>query len=157
MPLTRHPSRRPLTLLTLLGLAALAPLPLRAQAQSLLTQRDSAYSVAETVQRLEQAIAARGLLLLAKIDHAAAAAGIGLVLRPTTVLLFGNPKGSTPLMQLQATLAIDLPLKALVWQGDDGKVRVAVNAADFYTRHGLSAEQAQPLGGVAGLVDAALK
>ena len=154
MSLSAHKAR---WLLVLLGVAAMAPLPLQAQPQNQLTQRDSPYSVADTVQRLEQTIAARGLVLLAKIDHAAAAAGIGLVLRPTTVLLFGNPKGSTPLMQLQATLAIDLPLKALVWQADDGKVKVAVNAADFYARHGLSAEQAQPLGGVAGLVDAALK
>lgn len=127
------------------------------QAQALLVQAESPHPFADTVDRLEKAIEARGLVMFAKIDHAAAAEKAGLKLRPTLVLVFGNPKGGTPLMQGTPTVAIDLPLKALVWQGDDGKVKVAVNNAEFYRRHGLSDEQAKPLAGVAGLVEAALK
>ena len=123
----------------------------------MLTQRDSPHAFGETVQRIEKTIEARGLTLFAKVDHSAAATGAGLALRPTTLLIFGNPKGGTPIMQAQPTAAIDLPLKALVWQGDDGKVKVAVNAAELYLRHGLNAEQAKPLAGAFAVVEAALK
>ena len=76
--------------------------------------------------------------MIAKVDHSAGATSVGMTLRPTMVLIFGNPKGSTPMMQVQPTLAIDLPLKALVWTADDGKVKVAVNASGIkfiYVRH----------------------
>jgi uncharacterized protein (DUF302 family) len=126
-------------------------------AQAVLVQADSPHSFSDTVQRLEKAIESRGLVMFAKIDHAAAADKAGLTLRPTQVLIFGNPKGGTPLMQAAPTVAIDLPLKALVWQGDDGKVKVAVNGAEVYKRHGLNDEQAKPLAGAAALVEAALK
>ena len=133
-------------------------LPARSEAQALLTQVDSPHAFGETVQRIERTIAARGLILLAKVDHSAAAASVGLTLRPTTLLVFGNPKGGTPIMQAQPTAAIDLPLKALVWQGDDGKVSVAVNAAEFYMRHGLGPEQTRLLATSAvAVVEAALK
>ncbi len=125
--------------------------------QSMLVQIGSTHAFAETLQRIEKTITARGLTLFAKIDHAAAAQGAGMTLRPTTLLIFGSPKGGTPVMQSQPTAAIDLPLKALVWQGDDGTVRVAVNGAEVYARHGLNAEQVKPLVGVAALVEAALK
>jgi uncharacterized protein (DUF302 family) len=146
-----------MTLLTKLLAATVLAASMGAQAQAMLTQADSPHSFEQTVQRLEKIIEARGLVMFAKIDHADAAQKAGLTLRPTQVLIFGNPKGGTPLMQAAPTVAIDLPLKALVWQGDDGKVRVAVNAADVYKRHGLSDDQAKPLAGVAGLVEAALK
>ncbi len=74
----------------------------------------------ETVQRLEEAIKARGMTVFAHIDHAAAAADVGLTLRPTNLLIFGNPKGGTLLMQSAQEMGIDLPLKALVWQDDRG-------------------------------------
>ena len=139
------------------AVAALA-VPLHSHAQSLLTQFASPHSFGETVQRIEKTIEARGLTLFTKIDHSAAASGAGLTLRPTVLLIFGNPKSGTPLMSAQPTAAIDLPLKALVWQGDDGKVAVAVNAAELYLRHGLGTEQVKPLGaGAAALVEAALK
>lgn len=137
--------------------ASLLVLSVAAQAQAMLTQIDSPHNFADTVQRVEKAAEARGLVVFAKIDHAAAAQNAGLALRPTQVLVFGNPKSGTPLMQQQPSVAIDLPLKALIWQGDDGKVKIAVNAADLYKRHGLSDEQAKPLGAAAGLVEAALK
>lgn len=126
-------------------------------AHAQLVTLDSPHPYADTVQRLERTIEARGLTLFAKIDHADAARKAGLTLRPTVVLVFGNPKGGTPLMQAQPLLAIDLPLKALVWQGDDGKVKVAVNGAEVYKRHGLNDEQAKPLAAASGMVEAALK
>lgn len=144
-------------LLQTLAVASVLATSLGAHAQSMLTQAESPHNFADTVQRLEKAIEARGLVMFAKVDHAEAAQKAGLTLRPTQVLIFGNPKSGTPLMQTNPTVAVDLPLKALVWQADDGKVRVAVNAADLYKRHGLSDEQAKPLAGVAGLVEAALK
>lgn len=128
-----------------------------ATAQSMLTQSVSSHAFAETVRRIEQGIASRGLVTFAKVDHAAAAKDAGLSLRPTVLLIFGNPKSGTPIMQARPTAAIDLPLKALIWQADDGKVMVAVNDAGLYKRHGLSDEQAKPLAAVAGLVEAALK
>jgi uncharacterized protein (DUF302 family) len=146
-----------MTLLTKLFATAVLATSLGAHAQTMLTQAESPHNFADTVQRLEKAIEARGLVMFAKVDHAEAAQKAGLTLRPTQVLIFGNPKSGTPLMQTNPTVAVDLPLKALVWQADDGKVRVAVNAADLYKRHGLSDEQAKPLAGVAGLVEAALK
>ena len=143
--------------LTVVAAGLVPALPSRAEAQAMLTQVESRHSFADTVQRIERTIETRGLTLFAKIDHSAAASAAGLTLRPTVVLIFGNPKGGTPVMQAQPTAAIDLPFKALVWQGDDGKARVAVNAADLYMRHGLSAEQAKPLAAAAAVVEAALQ
>ena len=148
------------TLLAACMAACMAP-PTRtqagAQAGAQLTHINSPYSFSETVQRVESTVLARGLSMIAKVDHSAGATSVGMSLRPTTLLIFGNPRGSTPMMQLQPTLAIDLPLKALVWTADDGKVKVAVNAAELYQRHGLNADQTKGFGGVAALVEAALK
>lgn len=81
----------------------------------------------ETVQRAVAEIEARGLVVVQRIDHAAAARGAGLELAPATVLVFGNPKAGTPLMQAAPTFALDLPLRLLVWERD-GKVAVAYRA-----------------------------
>lgn len=137
--------------------ALVLALPAAALAQSMLTQSSSPHTHAETVQRLEKAIEARGLTMVAKVDHSAAAAKAGMKLPPTVLLIFGNPKGGTPLMQAAPTMGIDLPMKALVWQDAGGKVQVAVNSTEFYGRHGLKAAQLEPLGAVAGLVQGALK
>lgn len=92
----------------------------------------------ETLARLEAGIAARGLSVFARIDHAALAAGAGLSLRPTTVVLFGNPKGGTPLMQAAQTMGIDLPLKALVWQDEAGATWISYNEPKWLAlRHQL--------------------
>lgn len=80
----------------------------------------SKFGPKETVDRLAAAITTRGISIMARIDHAAAAAAIGMELRPTEVLIFGNPRAGTPLMQAEQTVGIDLPLKALVWQDADG-------------------------------------
>jgi uncharacterized protein (DUF302 family) len=75
----------------------------------------SSFGPKETMDRLAAAVANRGVTILARIDHAAAAAEVGLALRPTEVLVFGNPRAGTPLMEATQTIGIDLPLKALVW------------------------------------------
>jgi len=85
-----------------------------------LTTLKSGFGPRETMNRLEAEVKAKGLTVFARIDHAAGAAGVGLSMRPTEVLIFGNAKAGTPLMQSVATMAIDLPLKALVWQDAAG-------------------------------------
>jgi uncharacterized protein (DUF302 family) len=98
----------------------------------------SQFPVAETMQRLIAAITARGMTVFARIDHADGAATVGLKLRSTELLVFGHPKGGTPLMQDRQTAGIDLPLKALAWQDADGKNWLTLNSASWIAqRHGL--------------------
>jgi uncharacterized protein (DUF302 family) len=98
----------------------------------------SRYTARDTMDRLLAALAKRDMTGFARIDHAAGAASAGLSLRPTDVVIFGNPKGGTALMQDRQTAGIDLPLKALVWQDADGKVWLSYNdPAWIAQRHGL--------------------
>jgi len=100
---------------------------------------ESPYSSGETMVRLEQQVRQRGLTVFARIDHAAGAAGIGSELRPTVLLVFGDPKGGTPFMQCEQTVGIDLPLKALVWQDASGQVWLGYNDPAFIARrHGAA-------------------
>jgi len=87
----------------------------------------STFAPKETMDRLEAAVRAKGMMVFARIDHAAGAAEAGLPLRPTELLVFGNAKGGTPLMQENQTIGIDLPLKALVYEDASGKVWLAYN------------------------------
>jgi uncharacterized protein (DUF302 family) len=104
-----------------------------------LVSGQSAHGFHETVVLLRAAIVRRGLTLTAEIDHAAAAEAQGLVLRPTVVLIFGNPRGGTPLMDLAPTLGIDLPLTLLVWKSAEGMVWIAYNDPRWLAeRHQLS-------------------
>src|SRR5580704_6158676 len=96
-----------------------------------LLQVPSRYSVDETVQRLQSAFAAKGLQVFALIDHSGEAAKVGLKMRPTKVLIFGSPKGGTPLMVAAPSLAIDLPMKALVAEDENGKVWLTYNSPDY--------------------------
>jgi uncharacterized protein (DUF302 family) len=97
----------------------------------------------ETLRRLEDAINSRGMTVFARIDHAAAAAEVGLRLRPTTVLIFGSARAGTPLMQTAQTMGIDLPLKALVWQDAESKTWIAYNDPTWLAkRHGVEAAAA---------------
>ena len=106
-----------------------------------LTTIRSSYAPEETINRLEAEIKARGMTVFAHIDHAAGAAGVGLSLRPTDVLLFGNARGGTPLMQSIQTTGIDLPLKMLVWQDEAGDTRLSYNDPHWIAkRHGLGQE-----------------
>jgi uncharacterized protein (DUF302 family) len=99
------------------------------------------HPVKETADRLADAIAARGLTLFARIDHAAGAAAAGMTVRPTELLIFGNAKGGTPLMQETQTIGIDLPLKALIWEDAAGKVWFGYNdPAWLAERHGVGDE-----------------
>ncbi len=99
----------------------------------------SRFPYAETIARLSAAIAAAGNTLFATIDQAAAATSVGLDLRPTTLLVFGNPKGGTPLMAARPLIALELPLKILVWD-DDGSVTVAyARMAEIAQRYGVDA------------------
>jgi uncharacterized protein (DUF302 family) len=98
----------------------------------------SANGPEETKARLEAEIRAKGMTVFAHIDHAAGAAAAGLSLRPTDLLIFGNAKGGTPLMQQVQTIGIDLPLKALVWQDETGVTQLSYNdPAWIVQRHGL--------------------
>ncbi len=108
-----------------------------------LVTKPSSYSVTETIQRFERAVADKGWVVFTEVDHAAAAARVGQTMRPRTVILFGNPKLGTGPMQRAATLAIDNPPKALVWEDDRGKVSLTYNTGDYianyiYPRHGLA-------------------
>ena len=103
----------------------------------------STFPARETLDRLIAALGSRGLTVLARVDHADGAAKVGMALRPTEVVIFGNPKGGTPLMQDRQTAGIDLPLKALVWEDAEGKVWLAYNdPAWLARRHGLGAGSA---------------
>jgi uncharacterized protein (DUF302 family) len=96
--------------------------------------------VRETVDRLAEVVAAAGLTVFGRVDHGGNATAVGMQLRPTELLIFGNPRGGTPLMQDQQTAGIDLPLKALVWEDADGAVWLTCNDAEWVARrHGLGA------------------
>ena len=99
----------------------------------------SPYSAAVTMNRLEDIVKQRGLTVFARIDHAAGAAKIGKSLRPTEVLIFGNPQGGTPLMECAQSAGIDLPLKALVWEDASAQVWVGYNDPAYLAqRHGVA-------------------
>lgn len=92
-----------------------------------------------TMDRLEQVVTQRGLTVFARIDHAAGAKQVGKTLRPTDVLIFGNPQGGTPFMECAQTVGIDLPLKALVWEDAAAQVWVGYNDPAFLAqRHGVA-------------------
>jgi uncharacterized protein (DUF302 family) len=106
-------------------------------AQEGLITMPSAHDPAKTLARLAAAITAKGMTVIARIDHAGAAAKAGLTLRPTEVVIFGNPRAGTGLMQAAQTMGIDLPLKALVWQDEAGKTQLSYNDPNWLAeRHG---------------------
>jgi len=97
----------------------------------------SAHGVKETIDRLASDVKSKGMTVFARIDHAAGAKEAGLTLRPTELLIFGNAKGGTPLMQSYQTMGIALPLKALAWEDAEGKVWLTYNElAWLAARHG---------------------
>lgn len=125
----------PVSRMALLMLMALLP-ALTLAADGLVVAK-SAHSVKVTADRFEAAAKARGLNLFLRVDHAAGAKKIGKDLRPTELLVFGNPQGGTPLMECAQTAGIDLPLKALAWQDASGQVWLAYNDPRYLAgRHG---------------------
>lgn len=113
----------------------------------------SRVSARETLDRLLAALAERKLAVFSRVDHAAGAASVGLSLRPTQVVIFGNPKGGTALMQDRQSSGIDLPLKALVWEDADGKAWLTYNDPAWVAkRHGLGAVSESAVKAMAGLL-----
>jgi uncharacterized protein (DUF302 family) len=123
-----------------------------------LMQVASKRTVDETVQRLESIVGERGLQLFALIDHSGEAAKVGMKMRPTKLLIFGSPKGGTPVMVAAPSIAIDLPLKALVSEDETGKVWVSYNAPEYLQqRHGVAQELVKNIAGVGALVAKAVE
>lgn len=115
----------------------------------------SSHGPAETTDRLVAGIQAKGLTVFARIDHASGAKEVGLSLRPTELLIFGNAKGGTPLMQSNQEIGIDLPLKALVWQDASGASWISYNdPAWLAKRHGLGVEVEPPVKAMAAMLSA---
>ncbi|MGH7043020.1 MAG: DUF302 domain-containing protein [Acetobacteraceae bacterium] len=109
--------------------------------------------MADVVVRLEAGLTARGITLFARVDHAAGAAAAGMALRPTTVLIFGNPKGGTPLMQAGQTIGLDLPLRILAWEDATGQVRLTYpDLAALARRHGIDPAPQQTLAALTALL-----
>jgi uncharacterized protein (DUF302 family) len=104
----------------------------------------SNHSVDQTVEKLKAILQAKGITIFALVDHSGEAAKVGLKMLPTKLLIFGSPKAGTPLMLAAPSVAIDLPLKILVWQDSSGKVWISYNSPDYLReRHGLPAELMQ--------------
>jgi uncharacterized protein (DUF302 family) len=123
-----------------------------------LVQVASHYSVDETVRRLESIFVQKGLQVFAVVDHSGEAAKVGLKMRPTKVVIFGSPKGGTPLMVAAPTLAIDLPLKALVAEDDTAKVWVFYNSPEYLQqRHGVPEDLIKNIAGAGALVAKAVE
>jgi uncharacterized protein (DUF302 family) len=115
----------------------------------------STHGPAETMSRLQAAVRAKGLTVFAHVDHAAGAAAVGLALQPTDLLVFGNARGGTPVMQANQTIGLDLPLKALVWQDEVGSTWVSYNdPAWLAQRHGLGNEVSGPVDAMTALLEA---
>jgi len=126
-----------LTVLLTLCLAAAAG------ADDGLVQVKSPFTVEQTLDRFERAVLAKGMKVFKRIDHAAGAAGVNKALRPTELLIFGNPNIGTLLMQSQQSAGIDLPLKALAWQDASGQVWLTYNDPAYIAqRHGISDSEA---------------
>jgi uncharacterized protein (DUF302 family) len=94
----------------------------------------SAHGARETVERLKALLEQKGIEIFAHVDHAAGARKVGLALRPTEVLVFGNPKAGTPLMQARQTIGLDLPLRVLVWEDEAGKVWLSYQRVEELAR-----------------------
>jgi uncharacterized protein (DUF302 family) len=121
-------------------------------AQNGLIHLASQHTVEETMQRLETLLNERGITIFARVDHSGEAAKAGLDMRPTKLLIFGSPKGGTPLMRAAPTLAIDLPLKALFWQDAEGKVWLTYNDPQYLQqRHNFPGGLLVNISGVSAL------
>lgn len=115
----------------------------------------SGYAPEETMKRFEAEVRQKGMTVFAHIDHAAGAAAVGLPLRPTDLLIFGNAKAGTPLMQSVQTIGIDLPLKALVWQDASGDTWLSYNdPAWLVKRHAAGHEVDAAVTAMAAVLDA---
>ena len=123
-------------LILMAALAVAVPASMAAEGLQTLA---SAHPVAATVDRLETSLEGAGFRLFARVDHGAGAKRVGMALAPTQLLIFGKPKGGTALMQSRRTVGIDLPLKYLVWEDEQGRVHIGWNDPALVTaRHGIA-------------------
>ena len=118
----------------------------------------SPHTVPHTVERLESLLQKQGLKVFGRIDHSGEAEKAGLKMRPTQLIIFGSPKAGTPLMIAAPTLAIDLPLKALIWEDNSGKVWLSYNSAEYLKqRHNLPDDLVRNMAAVATLLQKAVE
>jgi uncharacterized protein (DUF302 family) len=111
---------------------------------------ESRHSVPETISRVEELLRTKGIKVFARLDQAAEARAVGIAMRPMELLIFGDPKTGSPLMIKYSSLAIDLPLKALAWESEEGKVYLSFNSTEYFAaRHHLEGE---PFKGVEALL-----
>ena len=119
--------------------------------------KPSRYTIAETLGRLENVIRSKGLTIFARIDHSGEAERVGLGMQDAKLLIFGSPKAGTPLMIASPLLALDLPLKALVWKDKEGRVLVSYNSVAYLTqRYNLPVDLAKNIAGIDALIESAL-
>lgn len=117
----------------------------------------SNYSVPETLDRVDALLRSKGIKIFVRVDHSGEAEKAGLKMPPTQLLVFGNPKGGTPVMLAAPTAAIDLPLKALAWQDAGGKVWLSYNDPEYLKkRYGLTDDQIKTIAGTGSLIEQAL-
>lgn len=127
-------------------------------ADSGIISKPSKYSVPETLNRLESALKSKGVTVFARIDHSGEAEKAGLTMRPTQLLIFGNPKTGTALMVSAPSVAIDLPLKALAWQDENGKVWLSYNSPSYMKqRHDLKEEVMKNIAAIGTFIDQAVE
>lgn len=118
----------------------------------------SHHSADATVEKIRDILSAKGVTLFAIVDHSGEAEKVGMKMRPTKLLIFGNPKAGTPMMLAAPSIAIDLPLKILVWEDEAEKVWISYNSADYLrSRHSLPAELMQNLAAAEGIAAMAAK
>jgi uncharacterized protein (DUF302 family) len=115
----------------------------------------SQHSVAETADRLETLLKAKGLKIFARIDQAAEARAVGLTMRPMVLIIFGDPKTGTPLMERYPSLALDLPLKALIWESAEERVWLSYNSPEYFQRRHRM--EAPPFGPIGNLLKSAIE
>ena len=123
-----------------------------------LTHTQSPRSVDDTLAHLRTILESKGLTIFATIDHSGEAAKLGMEMHPTKLVIFGSPKGGTPVMLAAPSTAIDLPLKALIWEDAQGKVWITQNSVEYLRqRHGFPAEFDKNLAGAAALIQKAVE
>jgi uncharacterized protein (DUF302 family) len=123
-----------------------------------LVRISSHYNVNESLKRIESALTTRGLQIFARVDHSGEAEKAGLKMRPTKVLIFGSPKAGTPVMVAAPSIAIDLPLKVLIAEDENGKVWIIYNSPEYLQeRHGVPPELLKNLAGAGALLETAVE
>jgi uncharacterized protein (DUF302 family) len=114
----------------------------------------SRHSVPQTLERLESAVKSRGLTIFGRIDQGAEAEKAGLEIRPAHLLMFGDPKAGIPLIAAAPTIALDLPLKALVWEDGKGRVRISYNSPEYLKiRHMVLGDLIENIAGIGALIE----